>query len=194
MIATSAWTNRPRELGAVVWHVTMSLDGFITGPDDSMDFAFRSSLGPSAVSEEVMRTTGAILAGRRWHDVAEKRYRGRKGIYGGRWTGPVFVLTHRPKVPSTDPCIVFLSDGLERAVATARAAAEGRNLEIFGANVAQQCLQAGLIDEIIAHLVPVLLGDGVRFYGGPAVREIGLERTTLGEAGQLTDMRFRVVR
>jgi dihydrofolate reductase len=172
----------------------MSLDGFITGPDDSMDFAFRSGLGQSEVAEEVMRATGAILAGRRWHDVAERKYGGSKGIYGGRWTGPVFVLTHRPQDPSTDPSITFLSDGLERAVGIARDAAVGRNLEIFGASIAQQCLQAGLVDEIVVHLVPVLLGDGVRFYGGPAVREIGLERITLGEAGQLTDMRFRIVR
>jgi dihydrofolate reductase len=185
--------SHPNEPGAVLWHITMSLDGFITGPNDTMDFAFLVGTA-SPLAEEVMRTTGAILAGRRWHDVAQERYSGRKGIYGGRWTGPVFVLTHRPQDPSADPAIVFLSDGIEHAVATARAAAEGKNLEIFGANVAKQCLQAGLIDEIAVHVVPVLLGDGVRLYGGSGGAEIRLQRTTLAESGQLTDLRFRVLR
>jgi dihydrofolate reductase len=191
MSATSK--SHPNEPGAVLWHITMSLDGFITAPDDTMDFAFLVGTA-SPLAEEVMRTTGAILAGRRWHDVAQERYSGRKGIYGGRWRGPVFVLTHRPQDPSADPAIMFLSDGIEHAVATARAAAEGKNLEIFGANVAKQCLQAGLIDEIAVHVVPVLLGDGVRLYGGSGGAEVRLQRTTLAESGQLTDLRFRVLR
>ena len=185
--------SHPKEPGAVLWHITMSLDGFITGPNYTMDFAFRVGTA-SPLADEVMRTTGGVLAGRRWHDIAQERYSGRKGIYGGHWTGPVFVLTHRPQDASADPLIVFLSDGIEHAVATARAAAKGKNVEIFGANLAKQCLQAGLIDEIAVHIVPVLLGEGVRLYGDPGSAEIGLQRTTLAEAGQLTDLRFSVLR
>ena len=180
----------------IVWHVTMSLDGFITGPDHSMEWAFGYP-GPNRLADEVMESTGAILAGRRWHDVASERYSGRLGIYGGAWEGPLFVLTHRPPDAAADPGITFLSGGLEEAVATAREAAGAKNLEIFGGDVAAQCLDAGLIDEIVVHLAPVLLGDGVRLYGVAGNRrEVELERTDLAESGEgrLTSMRFRVHR
>lgn len=62
----------------MIWHVTMSLDGFITGPDDAMEWAF--GYDPSPLGDEVMRSTGAILAGRRWYDVATARHDGREGI------------------------------------------------------------------------------------------------------------------
>jgi dihydrofolate reductase len=172
----------------------MSLDGFIAGPDDAMDWAFKSS-GPSRVADEVMSTTGAILAGRRWHDVATAKYSGRRGIYGGNWDGPVFVLTHRPPEQPEDPEITFLDGDLGDAVATARQAAGDKNLEIFGANLAAQCLDAGLIDEIVVHVAPVLLGDGVRLYGVAGERRpVELERTELDESGQLTSLRYRIKR
>jgi dihydrofolate reductase len=175
----------------VIWHVTMSLDGFIAGRDDEMDWAFARG-GPNPMAEDVMRATGAILAGRRWHDVAMRRYDGRAGIYGGRWEGPVFVLTHRHPEPPPDPAVTYLSDGVEAAVEEARAAAgEGRNVEVFGADVARQCLERGLLDEIVVHVAPVLLGDGVRMFAGEPV---ALERVALAESGQLTDLRFRVAR
>ena len=107
----------------------MSLDGFITGPDDSMEWAFEYP-GPNRIADEVMESTGAILAGRRWYDVATARYRGRGGIYGGAWDGPVFVLTHQPPDAPADEGITFLTDGVEDAVATARRAADDGNLEI----------------------------------------------------------------
>jgi dihydrofolate reductase len=180
----------------VVWHVMMSLDGFITGPDDSMEWAFRYP-GPNRLADEVMESTGAILAGRRWYEVASERYSGRQGIYGGAWEGPVFVLTHRPPDAHGDPGITFLTGGLEEAVATAREAAGGKNLEIFGAGVAAQCLDAGLIDGIVVHVAPLLLGDGVRLYGSAGdCRRVELERTELAESGEgrLVSMRFRVDR
>ena len=180
----------------VVWHVTMSLDGLIAGPDDTMAWAFEHE-GPNRLADEVMRSTGAILAGRRWYDVASERYSGRQGIYGGAWEGPVFVLTHRPPDAPADPGIAFLSGGLEDAVATAGQAAGAKHLEIFGADVAAQCLDAGLIDEIVVHVAPVLLGDGVRLYGLAGDRsQVELERTDLAESGEgrLVSMRFRVNR
>jgi dihydrofolate reductase len=181
-------------MSPVVWHITMSLDGFIAGPDDAMEWAFRSS-GPSRIADEVMSSTGAILAGRRWHDVATARYSGRRGIYGGKWDGPVFVLTHNPPDEPYDPGITFLEGSLEEAVATAKHAAGEKNLEIFGANLAAQCLDAGLIEEIVVHLAPVLLGDGVRLYGVAGERRpVELERTELEESGELTSLRYRVKR
>ena len=139
-----------------------------------------------------MEATGAILAGRRWYDVATSKYDGVRGIYGGAWTGPVFVITHRPSDAADDPTVTFLSDGVRSAVATAREAAEDKAVGIFGANTAQQCLRAGLLDEIVVHLAPVLLGDGVRLYGGPGMGPIELERTAVADSGQVTDLRFRV--
>src|SRR5262249_7797924 len=109
--------------GKVIWHATMSLDGFLTGPDDAMEWVFEYE-GPNAVVDEVIRTTGAILAGRRWHDLAIVRWNGSKGIYGGAWSGPVFVITHRPTEGAHDPAVTFVSDSLNEAVATARAAAK----------------------------------------------------------------------
>jgi dihydrofolate reductase len=179
----------------IVWHVTMSVDGFIAGPDHEMEWAFSSGGGENRIADEVMNATGAILAGRNWYDVATARYRGRHGIYGGNWEGPVFVLTHHPPEDPGDPGITFLSGELTEAVATAREAAAGKNLEIFGAELAAQCLDEGLIDEIVIHLAPILLGDGVRLYGASASRRpVELERTDLAESGRQTSLRFEVRR
>jgi dihydrofolate reductase len=175
----------------VIWHVTMSLDGFIAGPRGEMEWAFGYH-GANAVADDVMRTTGAILAGRGWYDAATARYDGRAGIYGGAWEGPVLVLTHRPPEGQQDPGITFLSEGIDAAVARARAAAGGgRNLEVFGADVARRCLERGLLDEIVVHLAPILLGAGVRLPDGSPVR---LERTALADSGELTTLRFSVRR
>jgi dihydrofolate reductase len=165
----------------VLWHVTMSLDGFIAGPDDAMDWALEYPSAPNPAVEEVIQTIGAILAGRRWYDVATGRYGGRAGIYGGAWTGPVFVLTHRLDHDVSDPGIPLLSGDVTDAVATALAAAEGGNVGIFGASVAQQCLAAGLVDELFVHLAPVLLGGGVRLYGGPGSARVNLEPISVAQ-------------
>jgi dihydrofolate reductase len=186
-----------RSAGKVLWHVTMSLDGFIAGRDDAMDWLsmdWLSGHSSSSHGEEVIQTTGAILAGRRWYDLAMTRFGGLAGIYGGKWTGPVLVLTHRPTDAADDPAITFLSDGIRGAVATALAAAEGKNVVLFGANIPQQCLVEGLVDEIVIHLAPLLLGDGIRLFGGPGTDRVHLERLSLAPSGQLTDFRFRVLK
>ena len=84
--------------------------------------------------------------------------------------------------------------GSRTALATAQAAAGDKDVGIFGASLSRQCLQAGLLDEVVIHLAPVLLGGGVRLYGGDGDRRIELERIFVGEAPQLTDLRFRVVK
>jgi dihydrofolate reductase len=83
-------------------------------------------------------------------------------VYGGAWTGPQFVLTHRPPGREEDPTVTFLSGDIRIAVTRARTAANGKNVVLIGASVARQCIDAGLVDEILVHLVPLLLGDGVR--------------------------------
>lgn len=89
--------------------------------------------------------------------------------------------------------MTFVSDGIANAVATARAAAGGKRVGIFGANVARQTIEAGLLDEIVIHVAPVLLGDGIRLYGGPGAGLVNLNRTVVGESGDVVDLRFRVV-
>jgi dihydrofolate reductase len=192
-------------MAKVIWHVTMSLDGFIAGPDDSMDWIVPEwsdsgattgdgDVDRSPIADDVLRSAGAILGGRRWYDVAVPRYGGLEGIYGGEWQGPVVVLTHQPPAGAADPRVRFVTTSLIEAVVTARGVADGRDVVVFGANVAQQCLRARLLDEIVVHLAPVLLGDGVRLLDTPEGKPIALERTTLATSGQITDLRFDVVR
>ena len=187
----------------VIWHVTMSLDGFIAGPDDAMDWVVAQwsdngggvqdiRVEKSAVAEEVMQTAGAILAGRRWYDIATQRLGGVEGIYGGAWNGPVFVLTHDPPRGEHHPAIRFIAGELADAVRTAHSAADGKSVVLFGASIPQQCLQAGLLDEIVIHLVPVLLGDGIHLYEIPGGHTVGLRRTVTAESGQVTDLCFGV--
>jgi dihydrofolate reductase len=175
-----------------ICHHTVSLDGFIAGPDDAMDWAFDYGEATS-LADETMHRIGAILAGRRWYELAKERWAGVDGIYGGAYDGPVFVLTHRPPDASPDPRINFVSGPIEEAVAAAQAAAGEGDVGIFGASLSQQCLQAGLLDEIVLHVAPVLLGGGVRLFGSEGAGRIEVERLSLGEAEQLTDLRFRVV-
>jgi dihydrofolate reductase len=126
--------------GEVRWHVTMSGDGFIAGPDDAMDWAFGHGM-PRPIAQEVIEATGAVLAGRRGYDTGTRPGSSSRGIYVGTWSGPVFVLTHRPPAAPGDLGIVFLSDGIEAAVATASAAADGKSVGIFGASIARQCIE-----------------------------------------------------
>jgi dihydrofolate reductase len=190
-------------MGILIWHVTMSVDGFIAGPQDSMDWVVAQwsdggentrdiDVQRSSAADQVLESAGAILGGRRWYDVAVQKFDGYDGIYGGQWHGPVFVLTHRKPDADHHPAITFLSDGLRDAIVTAMAAAAGKNVVVFGASLAAQCIEAGILDEIVIHLVPVLLSDGVRLIDTPNVGQVALERTLVESSGGITDLRFRV--
>jgi hypothetical protein len=113
-------------MSSVIWHVTMSVDGFIDGPDDSMDWVFAQRtddtgepgdirVDKSSMADEIVHTTGAILAGRRWYEIATSRFNGVDGIYGGAWKGPVFVLTHRPPESGHHPAVSFVSEDVRDA-------------------------------------------------------------------------------
>jgi dihydrofolate reductase len=179
-------------MSRVVWHITMSVDGYIAAPGDEMDWMGDYEL-ESPVGAQVIGDTGAILAGRRWHDLAIERWDGRRGIYGGHWRGPVFVITHHPPAEPPDPEITFLSDGIDQAIATARRAAGPRDVGILGANTAHQAMAAGLVDEIVIHVVPLLLGGGIPLFG-PELERVRLERLYLGQSRDTTDLRYRVLR
>ncbi|MGD9988694.1 dihydrofolate reductase family protein [Pseudonocardia sp.] len=172
--------------GKVVVNRAMSLDGFIAGPDHAMEWIFEY-LNNDAFPE-VMPATGAMLVGRGTHEVG-KRIAVEDIDYEG---GPVFVLTHRPPA-EPERGVTFLSCELAEAVETARAAAGGKNLEILGADLASQCLRAGLVDEVLVYVVPVLLGDGVRF-STSGLGRIDLEPFDNQQSGAVTMLRFRVRR
>jgi dihydrofolate reductase len=171
----------------------MSLDGFIAGPGDAMDWIF-DFVAPDEFPETAA-ATGAMLIGRRTYDVAKRMEaeRQRSSASNGEtypFSGPMFVLTHQPPDPP-DQGITFLMGDIGKAVATARSAAGGKNLEILGADVAGQCLRRGLVDEILVYVLPVLLGDGVRL-SAPGVGRIDLEPLSSTRLGAVTVLRFRV--
>ena len=175
--------------GKVVVNRAMSLDGFIAGPGDAMDWIF-DFMAPDAFPE-IMAATGAMLIGRRTYEVGKRMRRPRQIERRGLpLAGPVFVLTHEPPDPP-DPAVTFLTGDIGEAVATARGAAGGKNLEILGADVAGQCLRRGLVDEILVYVLPVLLGDGVRF-SSPGLGRIDLEPLSSTRSGAVTVLRFRV--
>ena len=106
------------------------------------------------------------------------------------FSGPMFLLTHRPLQPP-NPNVTILTGDIGEAVATALDAAGGKNLEILGADVAGQCLQRGLVDEILVYVLPVLLGDGIRF-SSPGLGRTDLEPISSTRSGDATILRFRV--
>jgi dihydrofolate reductase len=178
-------------MSTVLWHITMSLDGFIAPRDDSTEWMFGfGSAGP--VGREVMERTGAILAGRRGFDQGTQSGSGSRAIYGGAWSGPVFVLTHRPGETTGD--VTFLSGSVEEAVATVKDAAGAKDVGVFGANLAAQCISAGLVDEIFVHQVPILLGEGVRLFSVTGSPPVKLRKTRCDSAGQITDLAYEVLR
>src|SRR5437764_4122533 len=150
-------------MAKVLAQTTMSVDGFIAGPNDEMDWVFEYAEDvPAELVDESIATTGAILGGRRGYEVARSAQRPETSKpFGGRWKGPIFVLTHNAPDDEPDPAYTFLSGDVREAVSTARAASEDGNLLVLGANVVGQCLREGLLDEILLVVLPVLLGDGV---------------------------------
>jgi dihydrofolate reductase len=182
--------------GKVVVNRSMSLDGFIAGPGDAMDWIFDSMDPDAAWLTEIAHATGAMLVGRRTDEVGDRmdanQERGAASSDEGyAFSGPTFVLTHRPPDPPA-PEVTYLSGDIGEAVATALDAAGGKNLEILGADVARQCLQRGLVDEIRVYVLPVLLGDGIRFYSSPGLARIALEPLDVTRHGAVTILRFGV--
>jgi dihydrofolate reductase len=198
----------------VTGHST-SIDGFIAGADDSPEHPlgaggdrlfdwfsdgdtpsryypeFKMSAASAAFFDEYAGRVGAIITGRRTYDVSDAW--GGSGPLPGV---PLFVLTHRVPntVPTGDPPYTFVTEGIERAVELARAAAEGKDVDLMGATTVQQALRAGLLDELIIHLVPLVLGRGARPLDGlePGMVEFDLVRVV--DAPGVTHLTYRVVK
>jgi riboflavin biosynthesis pyrimidine reductase len=178
-----------KSMGKVIWHVTMSLDGFIADADDSVAPLVAGATGTSELGDEIVRTTGVFMAGGRMFpddDIG--------GIYGGDWDGEVFVYTRNARQVPDGARYRYVSGDIRKVVEQALAAAGDKNVVVSGGTVPGLCVEAGLVDEIAVHLAPVLLGDGVRFFKGTGQGPIGLEKISVAEPGQGTDLHFRVKR
>jgi dihydrofolate reductase len=178
-------------MGKVIFHTMMSTDGFTAGPDDAMSWVFDFDDDfVSPTQAEVVASIGALLVGRRTQDVEDRL---QPGFYGGAYRGPFFTLRHDP--PSDPPVVKgvtgrYLDVPIEEAVRIAEKAANGGNVVVLGANLARQCIEADLLDEIIVHVVPVLLGDGVRLFHREGGKPVKLESVSSVREGPTTVLRY----
>jgi len=203
-------------MGKVRFEITTSLDGYIAGPNDGPELglgeggeqlhewifdlaSWREPHGlaggetnaDSEMLAETIEATGAVIVGRRMFDNAQG--------WGDEppFHVPVFVLTHEPReaLVKGDTTFTFVNDGIESALEQAQAAAGEKDVSIGGgANVAQQYLKAGLLDEIQIHVAPLLLGGGVRLFDHLGDAKIELEKTRVIDSPLVTHLRFRVAR
>ena len=159
----------------VIFDISMSLDGFVTGanprPDEPNgdggqvlnEWAFGGDERDRAVLEQGVAGLGAVIAGRRTYDLSLPWW-GPDGP-SGEARVPVFVLTHEPPDEVLADGVYTFVDGVERALEQARAAAGEKYVVVMGgADTGRQFLQAGLVDELSIHLVPVTLGTGTRLF------------------------------
>ncbi len=196
-------------MGRVITEFTISLDGFIAGPNDEIDrifgwygsgdtefrvpsspMKFKVSRASAELLKESWGNLGAIVTGRRDFDVSD--------AYGGvsPLGVPMFIVTHNiPQEWAKEGSpFTFVPEGIERALALAKASAGDKNVGVGGTQIVQQCLQAGLIDEIHLHLVPVLLGAGIRLFNHLEHENIALEKILVIDAPDVTHLRYRVVK
>ncbi|SRR6266498_1543435 len=186
-------------MAKLVLFMAMSLDGFIAGPDDAVSqpagrggerlFAWSDDGATARAVHHEYDATGAVLSGRRTYDLVN-------GWGGDHHDGvPMFILTHQPpdEVPEGKGTYTFVTDGVESAVAQAKAAAGDKDVLLHGADITRQCLRAGLLDEMVIHLIPVLLGEGRRLFDHLGSEHVELELVHLREAPQATHLRYRVV-
>ncbi len=202
-------------MGKVVFDISMSLDGYVAGPDDGPELglgvggerlhewvvelaSWREPHGleggetnaSSQVAED-MGASGAVIVGKRMFDNAHG--------WGDEppFHKPVFVLTHTAQEPLTksDTTFTFVTDGIESAMNQAKAAAGDEDVLIGGgASTAQQALKAGLVDEVRLTFAPILLGGGVALFEGLGPDDVELEVTRVIEGPKATHVRYRVVK
>lgn len=185
---------------------SMSLEGYIAGPNDNPDNPggdgfdrlhewyftpdgefFRPS-GPAGSLVEEINESGALVTGRRTAEQADH--------WGGDINGtPIFVLSHRPPDPSVSkyPLVRYVNDGIESAMAQAKAAAGDRVVMVHGAYTARRALEAGVLDELQIHVIPVLFGRGRRLFEELPSR-VELEIVRVIDTPEATHIRYRIRR
>jgi dihydrofolate reductase len=214
-------------MGKLTLDITMSLDGFVAGPNQTIEqplgeggerlhewayglATWRESHGRPGgetnadddIVKESLGSTGAVVMGRRMFSGGAGPWEGDPNADG--WWGdeppfgvPVFILTHHAREPvqkQGGTTFTFVTEGIDAALAQARAAAGDRNVQVSGgADVAQQYLREGLMDEVQIHVAPLLLGDGVRLFERLGSTRPALEVTRVVESPAVTHIRYRVV-
>jgi dihydrofolate reductase len=186
-------------MGKVILGMTISLDGFINDRNGSVaalypDLADWRETEPG---KESIQNTGAVVMGRNSFAMAED-----PDWFAGNYEYqvPIFVLTHQPpeKHPreTEDLTFTFVTDGIESAVRQAKAAAGDKDVNVIGAAMtAQQCLKAGLVDELHVDIMPVFLGGGLRPFDGVEDGQIQLERIdVIEQPGGRTHLKFRITK
>jgi dihydrofolate reductase len=171
-------------MSKLLYSVTMSLDGFIAGPGDDMSW-MTDLLGPNPLVDDLIPQIGALLVGNRTFG-GDDPYRDdpeRAGqAFGGGWDGP-------PSKPQ--PGVTFVTD-LRSAISASKAAADGKYVNVLGASIARQCLEAGELDEVLTLIAPVMLGDGTRLFDHPGGTNIRLERLSVSDVPTATNLWWRV--
>lgn len=167
----------------ILMHFTMSLDGFVAGPNHAMDW-MTGTPRPGLI-EEYIETTGAVIGGRDgWNGIQRAR------PYGGAWQGPIFILTHHPDDAAPVDAVTFLNCDVAEAAQIARHAAEGKNVEVLSPSIGRQLLERGLVDEIDLHIAPVLLGAGTRLFDNPDGEPIKLSLLNGPEPSSIVNLRY----
>jgi dihydrofolate reductase len=195
-------------MGKVLTVFAMSLDGFIADPQDNVHLLYRwmangdtpvpgaagrvfmTSKASAEHYRELLETTGAIVTGRRDFDVSR--------AWGGEppMGVPTFIVTHRAPqewLKEGSP-FTFVTDGVQIAIKQARQAAGDKNVVVGGTKIVQQCLRAGLVDEIKIDLAPVLLGAGIRLFEALGPEPVELEQIRVIDAPGVAHLQFRVVK
>lgn len=201
-------------MGLVVANNSVSLDGYSAGPDDGpehplgiggealfkwyesgdtemplpgTDMVFRVSAASADLLKREWSRIGAMVAGRRMFDIA--------GAWGGSppGGGPCFIVTHHPPAEWTKDGspFVFVTDGVESAIRQARQQAGDRTVAVSSASIMQQCLKAGLLDEIAIDLAPVVLGGGVSWFGPDTTANLAI--VDVLATPHVTHLRYRVI-
>jgi dihydrofolate reductase len=191
-------------MALVICDMSMSLDGYVTGPNDSRENPFGDGAGmlhdwmfdaatdeDRAMLQEMIAGAGAIVMGRTSFDKNEGD--GGWGDSGPVGDVPCFVVTHTAPSTSYPSVFTFVTDGVGSAIELAKVAAGDKVVGLHGATVMQQALPLGLVDEIRVHVVPVLLGGGTPLFG-TLTDAIGLERTRVTVTPAATHLWFRVIR
>jgi dihydrofolate reductase len=210
------WREEESGVGKVVSDISMSLDGFIAGPNAGVEnpvgdrgewlhhwmypvegwreppgLEGRVTEEDSRVAEESLARAGAFLMGRRMFDEGEKPWGDTPPFHK-----PVFIVTHdahKQIVKEGGTTYTFVTDGIERALELAKEAAGERDVAVSGgANVIQQLLAAGLLDELQVHLAPVFLGEGTRLFDRTDLAETGLEATRVIASPRVTHIKFQI--
>lgn len=183
-------------MGKVIVGTTMSLDGFIKDRYGSVESLYPdlAALRETEMLQESVRSTGALIMGRHAYDMANGDFTDYE------YQVPIIVLTHHPpeivaRGANERLSFTFVIDGIEHAVQEAKAFAGDKDITVIGgAGTAQQCINAGLCDELQIGIVPRLLGGGLRFFDSISVENVELERDRILELPSRVDLRFRVVK